>query len=108
MQLERVLSEELEERIAEAAQGVPGCCRGLSRGLGGLEGGAWQAGLADDGLESPCAELGMVGNRDRYGCVAHTLLHHEVTPALPDLCEAVSRKDQADLPAREDAQPTQR
>lgn len=72
----------------------------------GLESGARDATLTDDGLQRANSDFGVIRNRDRYGVTIGTPLHNHMTTSLPNELEAVLFKNTADLPAGKDAELT--
>ncbi len=72
-----------------------------------LEQDSWQSGLSNDAGECPRLEFGMVGNRDRGRRLLRSLLHHDVTSALPDLRESMRVKNLAHVAAGQPPELTQ-
>ena len=64
--------------------------------------------MANDRQQRSGSQLGMVRDRNCYGRLAFSALHHDMAPALPDLDEAVFGQNPANIASRQDPEPTQR
>lgn len=83
------------------------CAPSAGAALVGLEGGSRQTGLADDRLEGPQPELGVIRDRDGDRRGSSSLLQDDVASSPADLDKPMLRKNPAGFPAGHHSQLTQ-